>query len=84
MSDWLSNDHGMPPLSEVEQLIHSTRDIGMMYERRENAMDHDDLGNIIFSTFHTLTGAEASQVMELVLRYRGFLDAYREVEISHI
>jgi hypothetical protein len=79
--DWTSNDHPVSTVSEVQQLIFSLRDIGMMYGNRKEAVDHDKFGNPVFTAFRTLTIDEALHVAEMVYRYLGILYAYKEVEI---
>lgn len=74
---------GITMLTEIDQLIESTKDIGMIFEYKANTFDEDNEGRLIFSTFHTLTCKEALQVGEMYLRYTGFLHTYRELEIPH-
>ena len=87
LSDWMNQNDAHPEgislLSEVEQLILQTQDIGMRFERKENAMEETEEGHLIFSTFEILTTEEALQVAEMILRYDGFLTTYREVIIPH-
>jgi hypothetical protein len=81
--DWLANDHTISTVSESEYLIYTTKDIGMMFERREKVVTHDKNGNPVFCSFHTLTVDEALQVAEMVYRYQEFLNTYAEVVIPH-
>lgn len=81
--DWMTDEHEVSLLSEIDYLIHSTQDIGMRYELYENELTKDKQGNPIFATFQTLTHDEALQVAEMFLRYKAFTDVYVEVEIPN-
>ena len=82
--DWMNEDtEEICTLSEIEQLILQTEDIGMIFEYARNVGHYSPEKNPIYHTHEKLMMSEALIVAELFLKYRNILDVYAEVVIPH-